>query len=113
MKILVTGAAGFIGYHIARALLERGHEVVDIDNINSYYDVKLKYARLHETGILEKEIKPYQYIQSSLFRFCRLYNKKSRVETTGTKIPTGPFEKSARNTYKGKRYKSRLRCSCL
>jgi UDP-glucuronate 4-epimerase len=71
MKILVTGAAGFIGYHIARALLERGHEVVDIDNINSYYDVKLKYARLHETGILEKEIKPYQYIQSSLFRFCR------------------------------------------
>ena len=40
MKILVTGAAGFIGYHVARALLECGHEVVDIDNINAYYDVK-------------------------------------------------------------------------
>lgn len=46
MRILVTGAAGFIGYHTAKALLERGHEVVGLDNINSYYDVRLKEARL-------------------------------------------------------------------
>jgi UDP-glucuronate 4-epimerase len=46
MKLLVTGAAGFIGYHTCRALLERGDEVVGIDNLNTYYDVALKEARL-------------------------------------------------------------------
>lgn len=44
--ILLTGAAGFIGYHVSRRLLERGDEVVGIDNINDYYDPKLKEARL-------------------------------------------------------------------
>lgn len=48
MKILVTGAAGFIGFHTARALLDRGDTVVGIDNLNSYYDVRLKQARLDE-----------------------------------------------------------------
>ena len=46
MKILVTGAAGFIGFHVARTLLERGDEVVGFDNLNAYYDVTLKEARL-------------------------------------------------------------------
>ena len=46
MKILVTGAAGFIGFHTARRLLERGDEVVGLDNLNEYYDVSLKHARL-------------------------------------------------------------------
>lgn len=46
MKILVTGVAGFIGSHTARKLLERGHEVVGLDNLNDYYDVNLKLARL-------------------------------------------------------------------
>ena len=46
MKILVTGAAGFIGFHTARKLLERGDEVVGLDNLNEYYDVRLKLARL-------------------------------------------------------------------
>ncbi|MFA5043208.1 MAG: NAD-dependent epimerase [Kiritimatiellia bacterium] len=46
MKILVTGAAGFIGFHVARRLLERGDQVVGWDNINAYYDVNLKAARL-------------------------------------------------------------------
>ena len=46
MKIMVTGAAGFIGSHVALALLERGHEVVGVDNHNDYYDVSLKEARL-------------------------------------------------------------------
>jgi UDP-glucuronate 4-epimerase len=46
MKILVTGAAGFIGYHLARRLLERGDHVIGIDNLNDYYDPGLKKARL-------------------------------------------------------------------
>ena len=46
MKILVTGAAGFIGMHVSKALLERGDEVIGIDNLNDYYDVQLKHDRL-------------------------------------------------------------------
>jgi len=46
MKILVTGAAGFIGFHTARALLTRGDQVVGLDNLNEYYDINLKHARL-------------------------------------------------------------------
>ncbi len=45
MKILVTGAAGFVGFHTARTLLERGDTVVGLDNFNDYYDVGLKNAR--------------------------------------------------------------------
>ena len=51
MKILVTGTAGFIGFHLANKLLEQGVEVVGIDNINNYYSTGLKYARLAEAGI--------------------------------------------------------------
>ncbi|MCC6717971.1 MAG: SDR family NAD(P)-dependent oxidoreductase [Acetobacteraceae bacterium] len=46
MAVLVTGAAGFIGYHVAQALLARGERVVGVDNLNAYYDVRLKQARL-------------------------------------------------------------------
>jgi len=52
MKILVTGAAGFIGFHVSKQLLERGEEVVGLDNLNNFYDVNLKKARL---AILEQE----------------------------------------------------------
>lgn len=46
MRVLLTGAAGFIGYHTAARLLDRGHEVIGFDNLNAYYDVSLKEARL-------------------------------------------------------------------
>ena len=48
MAILVTGAAGFIGYHVAHTLLNQGHSVIGIDNLNTYYDVRLKQARLDQ-----------------------------------------------------------------
>ena len=48
MSILLTGAAGFIGFHVAKALLDRGDQVVGIDNLNDYYDVRLKEARLDQ-----------------------------------------------------------------
>ncbi len=51
MKILVTGAAGFIGFHMCKALVAEGHEVHGLDNLNAYYDVRLKYARLEQLGV--------------------------------------------------------------
>ena len=67
MKVLVTGAAGFIGFHLTKYLLERGDEVIGIDNINDYYDVNLKYSRIKETGI-EKEVIAYgEMIQSTKY----------------------------------------------
>ena len=60
MKILVTGAAGFIGYHTSTLLLERGDEVVGLDNLNDYYDVRLKEARVARLA------------RSAGFRFVRL-----------------------------------------
>ena len=48
MKILVTGAAGFIGMHVAKRLLELDYEVVGVDNLSDYYDVKLKEDRLKQ-----------------------------------------------------------------
>ncbi len=67
MTVLLTGAAGFIGYHVARTLLARGDRVIGIDNLNSYYDVRLKAARLeqlqrmegfafHRTDLADREI---------------------------------------------------------
>ena len=60
MKVLVTGAAGFIGFHVCRYLLDRGDEVIGIDNLNDYYEVELKHARLNE-------LQPY-----ASFRFMRM-----------------------------------------
>ena len=46
MKILVTGVAGFIGFHLARDLIKKKYNVIGVDNLNTYYDINLKKARL-------------------------------------------------------------------
>lgn len=67
MKILVTGTAGFIGFSLAKKLLERGDEVVGIDSINDYYDVNLKYARLSELGIDKESVQEGVAVTSSKY----------------------------------------------
>ncbi len=74
-KYLITGTAGFIGFHLANALLEKGKEVVGLDNINDYYDVNLKYARLKEAGIDRDDVEWGRSAQSrkySGYRFIRM-----------------------------------------
>lgn len=69
MKILVTGMAGFIGYHTALKLISQGHYVYGIDNINDYYDTQLKYDRLNELGVLQDEARKDLFeCQSSKFQ---------------------------------------------
>ncbi len=60
-KILVTGAAGFIGFHLCKLFAEQGVTVVGLDNINDYYDVNLKYARLRELGISLSEAEDFNH----------------------------------------------------
>ncbi|NEU08811.1 NAD-dependent epimerase [Flavihumibacter sp. R14] len=82
MKILVTGTAGFIGYHTCKALLHRGDEVVGLDNINEYYDVNLKYGRLADTGVRKDDILYGKLVESQTYanyRFIKLDLTDSRA----------------------------------
>jgi len=63
VKVLLTGAAGFIGAHLARALLRRGDDVVGVDNLNAYYDVSLKEARLEWIG---REGAPFTFVKADI-----------------------------------------------
>lgn len=70
-KILITGAAGFIGYHLVARLLGDGHSVVGIDNLNDYYSVELKLARLKELGIEAQSAIEGEELQSKKFGYFR------------------------------------------
>lgn len=74
-KVLVTGAAGFIGYHLTKKMLSQGYQVVGLDNINDYYDVNLKYNRLSDCGISKESENWYKMVQShkhTEYRFIRM-----------------------------------------
>jgi UDP-glucuronate 4-epimerase len=80
--ILVTGTAGFIGFHLAKKLLERGDTVIGIDNINDYYDINLKLDRLADTGISKTCLEWYKPILSEThpnYTFIRM-NIEDREE---------------------------------
>lgn len=73
--MLVTGTAGFVGFHLAEKLLQNGDTVVGVDNINDYYDTRLKYDRLAESGIPAHLISWNQEVSSlkhANYRFIRM-----------------------------------------
>ena len=75
MKVLITGTAGFIGFHLANKLIARGDEVIGLDCISDYYDLNVKYGRLDYAGIDQKDIKYNKLTQSSKkanYRFIKL-----------------------------------------
>ena len=63
--ILITGAAGFIGYHLCKFLLSKGFSIIGVDNLNSYYDVKLKKDRLNQLGISKAKLDNYNKLVCS------------------------------------------------
>jgi len=67
MKILITGTAGFIGFHLANRLIARGDEVIGLDGINDYYDVNLKYGRLAVAGIERKKVEYNKLVKSTKY----------------------------------------------
>jgi len=76
MKILVTGTAGFIGFHLANRLINDGNEVVGVDSINDYYDVNLKYDRLCYAGIEKGDIAYARSVTSKKFGSYLFYQGK-------------------------------------
>ena len=70
-NILVTGAAGFIGFHVSKYLVENGYDVIGLDCINDYYDVNLKFARLAKLGIRREDIKESTLVVGNGFKFIK------------------------------------------
>lgn len=69
MNILVTGAAGFVGFHLSKRLLAEGHKLTGIDSVNDYYDVNLKYGRLAELGITDNAVNSTVYPGFAFYKY--------------------------------------------
>jgi len=82
MKILVTGAAGFIGYHLVKELIILNHKVVGIDSINDYYDINLKWSRLKNLNITKNDLisKDFCLLDDINFYKCEIENRKRIFE---------------------------------
>ena len=80
MVVLVTGAAGFIGYHLCEKLVSLGHTVVGLDNLNAYYDVQLKFDRLKQLGIQEEDAAMELNLCSSVKHGVKLQFIKMGIE---------------------------------
>jgi len=65
MKILVTGSAGFIGFHLSKRLVKEGYDIIGFDNINDYYSTELKYDRLRQLGITREYIIEGDIVEST------------------------------------------------
>ena len=94
MSVLVTGAAGFIGFHLSRRLLERGTPVIGLDNLNPYYDPALKRARLaklHE--LAEAHAVPFALIQGDLEDKAAVEAAFHGRDLAGNPLPPGPPER--------------------
>ena len=75
-KVLVTGSAGFIGFHLTKKLVEEGYEVTGLDCINNYYDINLKYGRLAQLGIDHQAIGYNKVIRSATYNNLSFYKIK-------------------------------------
>jgi UDP-glucuronate 4-epimerase len=94
MSVLVTGAAGFIGFHLSRRLLERGTPVIGLDNINAYYDPDLKEARLTQLRKLAAACDvPFALIQASLEDRAAVEGAFRGESPTGESLAPGPPER--------------------
>ena len=78
--ILVTGAAGFIGYHLCEHLISSNHNVIAVDNINDYYDINLKFSRLKNLGIETKDIKIFNKKIKSKIHNTNFYFYRTNID---------------------------------
>ena len=76
MRILVTGCAGIIGYHLTKKLLETGNEVIGLDSLNEYYDVNLKLGRLKNLGIVDVDNENSSIFENFKFHLVNIHNKE-------------------------------------
>ncbi|WP_448584641.1 SDR family NAD(P)-dependent oxidoreductase [Thermocrinis sp.] len=87
MQILVTGCAGFIGWAVTKKLIEEGHKVIGVDNLNNYYDTRLKHYRLEELGsygdfkFFQLDIEDYEKLKELFenYRFDAVINEAARA----------------------------------